>query len=193
MNTNGVLSFGEPHPRASSGGFSFNSVSSPPLIAPFWDDVDVTSSRGGAIHYRQDITSPIAKQIQQDIYIHFPSIGFFYPSLVFVATWDRVAAYSSDFRGLVNTFQVVVASDGRLTFVRFSYGDIQWGGSSTLIGVSAGDRINFITHPASLSSSVLSLDNTTTTYKVGSKFAIDKLRFLKVSGAPIPEIMNYRL
>ena len=163
-----MLSFGERHTSTSSYGSNFNSVSSPPLIAPFWDDVDVTS--GGTIYYRQDNTSSIAEQIQQDIYIHFPSIEFFYPSLVFVATWNGVAAYLSEFRELVNTFQVVIASDGMWTFVRFNYGDIQWGGSSTLIGVSAGDRINFITHPASLNSSVLSLDNTTTTYKVGSKF-----------------------
>ena len=172
VNTNGVLSFGEPHTNTSTGGSTdFNSVSSPPLIAPFWDDVDVT--RGGTIYYRQDNTLSIADQVKRDIYnaTLFPDVDFFYPSLVFVATWDRVAAYSSDFRGLVNTFQVILASDGRLTFVRFIYGDIQWGGSDTLIGVSAGDRINFITHPASgLNSSVVSLDNTTITYKVDSKF-----------------------
>ena len=170
MNTNGVLSFGEPYTNTSSGGSNFNSVSSPPLIAPLWDDVDVT--RGGTVYYRQDNTLSIADQVKQDIYnaTFFPDVDFFYPSLVFIATWDRVAACSSDFRGLVNTFQVIVASNGRLTFVRFIYGDIQWGGSRTLIGVSAGNRVNFITHPASLNSSVLSLDNTTITYKVDSKF-----------------------
>ena len=168
-----MLSFGQSFTITSSGGSNFNSASFPPIIAPFWNDINV--NRGGTIYYRQDITSPIAKQIQQDIYIHFPSIGFFYPSLVFVATWDRVAAYSSDFRGLVNTFQVAIASDGTWTFVRFSYDDIQWGGSATLIGVGAGDGVNFITHPASLSSSVLSLDNTTTVYKVDSMFAIARL------------------
>ena len=71
----------------------------------------------------------------------------------------------------MNTFQVVVASNGIWTFVRFSYSNIQWGGPNTLIGVSAGDRVNFITHPASLSSSVLSLDNTTTTYRVDGKLS----------------------
>ena len=170
MNTNGVLSFGRSHISTSSGGVDFNLiiVSSPPIIAPFWDDINIVF--GGAIYYRQDNTSSIAEQVQQNIYTQFPDVGFFYPSLVFVATWDIVEAFSSDFRGLVNTFQVVIASDGRRTFVRFSYGDIQWGGSNTLIGVSAGDRINFITHPASLNSSVTSLlDNTTVTYRVESK------------------------
>lgn len=90
---------------------------------------------------------------------------------MFVATWDRVAAYSLSFGtdGLVNTFQVSLVSDGTRTFVRFSYGDIQWGGSRTLIGVSAGNGLNFTTHPASLTSSVLLLDNTTVIYKADSK------------------------
>ena len=171
MNTNGVITFGRGHTSTSSGGSNFDFVFSPPLIAPFWDDIDIT--KGGSIYYRLDDTSTTAKQIQQDIYMQLPSIGFFYPSLVFVATWDRVAAYSRNSRDLVNTFQVVVVSDGTRSFVRFSYGDIQWGGSMTLIGISAGDRVNFITHPASLNSSVLLLDNTTTIYKIDSKFAID--------------------
>ena len=171
MNTNGVLSLGQSFgTRTSSGGSNFNSVSSPPIIAPFWDDVDVR--RGGAIYYRQDNTSFIAEVVQRDIHTHFPEVGFFYPTLVFVTTWDGVEAFSSSFRGLVNTFQVVIASDGERTFVRFSYGDIQWGGSITLIGVSAGDSVSFITHPASLSSSVTQLlENTTIIYRVDlSKF-----------------------
>ena len=170
MNTNGVLSFGQPFPRYSSFGSNFNSIhSSPPIIAPFWDDVDIR--RGGIIYYRQDNTSQIAEQIQLDISVYFPNIGFFYPKLVFVATWYRVQSYYSN---LLNTFQVVVASDGTRTFVKFNYGDIQWGGSTTLIGVSAGNEVNFITHPASLNPSVLSLDNSTTRYRIelGSKFYI---------------------
>ena len=162
-----MLSLGRSHTSTSSGGSNFNSVFSPPIIAPFWDDINI--GRGGVIYYRQDNSSSIADQVQQDIYAQFPDIGFFHPSLVFVATWDRVEPFSSSLRGLVNTFQVVIASDGRQTFVRFSYDDIQWGGSTTLIGVSAGDRVNYITHPASLSSRVLSIDGTNVTYRVDGK------------------------
>ena len=142
-------------------------MASPPLIAPFWDDIDVT--KGGTIYYRQDNTSSTAEQVQQDIHTEFPGIGSFYPTLVFVATWDRVQAFDNSFSGLVNTFQVVIASDGEKTFVKFNHGDIQWGGPRTLIGVSAGDQVNFITHPASLSTSVLSLDNNATIYRIDSK------------------------
>ena len=102
--------------------------------------------------------------VQKVLASEYPEAASFQPSLVFVATWDRVEPYEFDIRGFVNTFQVVIASDGTRTFVRFSYGDIQWGGVTTLIGVAAGDQVNFVTHPASQSSSVLSLYNTTATY-----------------------------
>ena len=164
-----MLSFRQSFTTPYSFGSDFDSVFSPPIVAPFWDLVDIRT--GGTIYYRQDFNSSVADQIQQDIHTQFPDVGFFYPSLVFVATWDRVAQYfgflsTSDH----NTFQVVLASDGGRTFVRFNYGDIQWGGFITLIGVSAGDRVNFITHPASLSSSVLLLDDTTITYRIDSKW-----------------------
>ena len=140
---------------------------SPHIVAPFWDDIDIT--KGGTIYYRQDTDPALVEQLEKEIAIQYPEVSSFHPLLVFVATWDSVAAYSSSFDGLVNTFQVAIATDGMETFVRFSYGDIQWGGPETLIGLSAGDGRNFITHPASLSSFVLSLDNTTFTYQAGRK------------------------
>ena len=167
MNTNGVISFGRTFTSASSGGSLFNAVFSPPIIAPFWDDINIRN--GGEIYYRQDTDPVVAEEVRQEVFSQYPEVGPFSPTLVFVATWDRVAAFSG-FPGLVNTFQVVIASDGFRTFVRFSYGDIQWGGSSTLIGVSAGDGFNFITHPASLSSNITSIDDSSVTYRIDSKF-----------------------
>lgn len=169
VNTNGVLSFGRTYTRTSSGGSDFSEFSSPPIIAPFWDDINVVI--GGTIYYRQESDPLIVEQLQQNITSQYPEAGLFHPSLVFVATWDRVEAFDSYLRGLVNTFQTVVVSDGKQTFVRFNYDDIQWGGPRTLIGVSAGDQRNFITHPASLNSSVLTIDNTTVTYQVDRKWS----------------------
>jgi hypothetical protein len=166
VNTNGVLSFGNSY--ISPVGTDFNFISSPPIVAPFWDDVDIT--RSGTIYYRQDSNSTITELVQKAVAAEYPEAASFQPTLVFVATWDRVEPYGFDSRGLVNTFQVVVVSDGTWTFIRFSYGDIQWGGSGTVIGVSAGDRVNFVTHPASQSSDVLLLYNTTATYRVDGMF-----------------------
>ena len=162
MNTNGILTFGEPNTLPNSRGYNFSNVISPPTIAPFWDDVDL--NRGGTIYYRQDSNSTITELVQRAIVSEYPEATFFQPSLVIVATWDRVERYRSS--GPENTFQAIIVSDGTWTFIRFSYGVIRWGGLRTLIGVTAGDRVNFVTHPASLSSSVLSLDYTTTVYRV---------------------------
>ena len=172
MNTNGILSFGISYTRFSSGG-NFDSVSdSPPIIAPFWDDIDIRD--GGLIYYRQVFDQFIVDLVRQEVASQFPEVGFFFPSLVFVATWDRVAQFGAR-NGLRNTFQTIVTSDGSQTFVGFTYGDIQWGGNSTLIGVSAGDQRNFITHPASLSPSVVFLDGTNVSYRIDREFPLTEL------------------
>ena len=123
----------------------------------------------GTIYYREDVDPMTADRLRREISAEFPEAGTFNPSVVFVATWDRVASFHFEFRGLRNTFQVVIASDGSMTFVLFNYGDMQWGGVSTLIGVNAGDGFNSVTHPASFSTQVQLLDNTTVSYRVDSE------------------------
>ena len=167
MNTNGVLSFGQPFTRTSSDGSNFDSVfSSSPIIAPFWDDINIVD--GGVIYYRQVFDRLILDQVQLEVLSRYPEVGFFFPSVVFVATWDRVAQFGAR-NGLFNTFQAIITSDGAVSFVNFTYGDIQWVGQSTLIGVSAGDGLNFVTHPASLSPNILFLNGTNISYRIDSK------------------------
>ena len=170
VSTNGLISFGQDYTSASSGGSSFNGVSSPPIVAPFWDDININD--GGTIYYRQEFDPFIISLVNDEIRSLYPAdFPEFQASLVFVATWYRVAAYSFDFVGRFNTFQAVIASDGSRSFVRFSYDDIEWGGRSTLIGVSAGDFTNYITHPLSLSSNVTSIDNSSVTYRIDRKLS----------------------
>ena len=111
--------------------------------------------------------------LSTDLAVQFPDIELefsrFPLSLVFVATWYKAQSNNISYCNLTNTFQVVLMSNGLRTFVKFNYGDIQWGGSTTLIGVSAGDRLNFIMNPNSLSSDVYSLANSNLTYQVDSR------------------------
>ena len=73
----------------STYGSNFNTVSSPPIIAPFWDDIDIT--KDGTIYYRQDSNPSLTEQIQQAIASDYPEVAAtFRPSLIFVATWDRI-------------------------------------------------------------------------------------------------------
>ena len=107
---------------------------SPPLIAPFWADFDLR--RGGSVFYRQTTDADILQQISLSV----SQIGDlqFTPTLAFIATWAGVPAFDGRFRGLENTFQAVLATNGNQSFVAFIYRDIQWGGN-VQIGFNAGD------------------------------------------------------
>lgn len=154
----------------SSDRLNFGSISSPPIIAPFLDGDSIHIISSGPIYYRQENDESIATMLSTDLVIQFPDIELEFSrlplSLVFVVTWYKAQSNSISYCNLTNTFQVVLMSNGLRTFVKFNYGDIQWGGSTTLIGVSAGDRLNFIMNPNSLSSDVYSLANSNLTYQV---------------------------
>lgn len=61
----------------------------------------------------------------------------------------------------MNTFQVVLSSDGTSTFVAFLYDDIQWGTNSVIIGFNAGDGTRSFTLPESLTTGgILNLETT---------------------------------
>lgn len=61
----------------------------------------------------------------------------------------------------MNSFQVVVATDGSKTFILFIYQDMQWSSSRTTIGFNAGDGNRSYTLPGSSNAEyVLNLENT---------------------------------
>ena len=63
-----------------------------PLIAPFWDDVDITQF--GNIFYRQTSDSALLQRAHDQLHELFSFSGNFTPSTLFIATWDRVAGYA---------------------------------------------------------------------------------------------------
>ena len=142
MNTNGVLSFNSPNPSTRPRDFPFNS---PPLIAPYFHDVDLNS--GGTIFYRQTTDDNHLSSIGTFINL-LTELSDFNPSLLFVATWFQVAPYSGTGEIGQNTFQAVLATDGETSIVGFIYGDIQWGQGAE-IGFNAGDGVSFLSVPPS--------------------------------------------
>ncbi|MCH2105064.1 MAG: choice-of-anchor A family protein, partial [Planctomycetes bacterium] len=133
INNNGNISFGGGYQTYSATGFPIDNY---PMIAPFWGDVDTTSSDDGAgvVYYRSD------------------------PNRL-VITWDSVGYYW-DQTDKQNTFQVILTdgSDpliGLGNNVCFSYGDMQWttgsasggeggfGGVPATVGANKGDGIDF--------------------------------------------------
>lgn len=79
VNTNGVISFRYPF-TTCCGSRAFPRDS--PLIAPFWHDVN--TANGGEIYYRQT-SDPELLTFFLGV---FPD---FQPTLLFIATWNRVA------------------------------------------------------------------------------------------------------
>ena len=60
-----------------------------------------------------------------------------------------------------NTFQCVIATSGTSSFVMFLYadGEIQWE-NGALAGINAGDGINSVTIPGSLTPSIINIAQT---------------------------------
>ena len=56
-----------------------------------------------------------------------------------------------------NTFQVVLVTDGRKSFVFFIYGDIQWG-TGAQIGFNAGDGGRSFMVPGALTNSTVDIE-----------------------------------
>ena len=147
MNENGLLSFNDTFTLFGPRQFP---LTSPPLIAPFYHDVNI--ERGGNIFYRQTsdpdfIASVIANASTLSL---DDDLLDFKPTLLFIATWYRVAQFS-EFEPDRNTFQVVLATDGETSAVSFLYSDIQWGEGAE-IGFNGGDRASFFTVPLSVPS-----------------------------------------
>ncbi len=66
----------------------------------------------------------------------------------------------------INTFQVVLATDGNLSFVICLYAEVQWG-SGAQIGFNAGDGMNSFMTPAALTSATVDVDGSSNVGETG--------------------------
>ena len=88
VNTNGHLTFRSGFLAWTPQRFPFFGS---PLIAPFWDDVDIRQF--GTIFYRQTSSPTLLQRARNEIQELFPSSGNFSPTRLVIATWDRVAGF----------------------------------------------------------------------------------------------------
>ena len=144
ISTNGYISFIDNYNENIPEQFPIQNI---PMIAAFWDDID--TSKGGNIYYKQITSTSTLTLISNDI-----NQSSFRASWAFIATWDRVAAFYSEFIGLRNSFQLILATDGKLFFIIFKYGEISWS-KYTQGGYNSGFSTNFHILPGSLTSSVI--------------------------------------
>ena len=85
VNTNGVLSFNQPFQVRNPQIFPFGSLA---LISPYWEDFE--TSRFGAVYYRNTTNPTLLRRAQYFLQDIFPSARNFFPSNLFLATWDNV-------------------------------------------------------------------------------------------------------
>lgn len=95
------------------------------IIAAFLADVDL--SAGGNVFFRETKEEHLLQRAAADVQAHFSQFTSFEPLGLFIATWDRVAAFRGQSES-TNTFQIVIASDELTSFVILNYldGGIQW-------------------------------------------------------------------
>ena len=123
VNENGIVSLQMAIPDFYNAPFSDMNY---PMIAVFYSDVD---QRGlGAVYYRvvnsteSEVDTTKASQMVED---YFETR--FQCKEVLVATWDQVGYFEQQ-SDKMNTYQLVMASDGDSTYVVFLYpeGGLQW-------------------------------------------------------------------
>ncbi|XP_007432937.1 IgGFc-binding protein-like [Python bivittatus] len=170
VDNNGVISFGMTLPEFAFTPDPLPLKDGPPLIAPFWGDVYTPIK--GEVFWRQTWDFNLLKRCTEDINQFFPEISFT-AAWAFIATWDNVAYYGSKTKK-VNTFQVVLTTDGELSFVMFNYADIQWttgtasggnaktglGGIPAQAGFDNGDKVNYYIMPGSRTSDIINIAET---------------------------------
>ena len=165
VSTNGLLSFDRPFASISPSFFPASTQTS--VVAPFWADFD--TRKGGEIFYHvyTDPSSSYLQRATRDVRnatATEPSeASDFTATWVLVATWHRVATYASRTGDGHNTFQVVVATDGVVTFALMNYlqDGLRWSDLSAAaapaVGFTTDDGSHFVNHFLSKSSSVVSL------------------------------------
>jgi hypothetical protein len=156
INNNGNITFRGPVSTYTPMSFP---ISSQPMIAPWWADVD---TRGGGVG-----------DLKNNVY--YAAVGN-----QFIVTWDYVGYYAAHADKL-NAFQLILTDRSDLApgdfDVEYRYEQLQWttgdassgsgglGGVPAQMGFDAGDRVNFYKHPDSLTAAILNL---TTTSNVGT-------------------------
>ncbi len=145
INSNGVISLGSPYETAGISSFP---TTSPPLIAPFW--IDLNPSVNGTISYRYiSNTSFIDQGINAFNGFNFPLYG---STSALLITWDEVVRFGVS--EVTETFQVVLSTNGSSSYAYFLYSDELYP-LGAVAGINVGDGVNFVQHTSMFNSSTI--------------------------------------
>lgn len=146
VNNNGNITFNRPVSTYTPEPFP---ISSQPMIAPWWADVDTRCANCGNVY-----------------------VGSVNADTVIV-TWNNVGYYSQQ-SDKTNNFQLALRNQSNGNFdVEFRYDRLEWttgsasngtgglGGTPAQAGFDAGDNVNYFSLPDSFTNSILNIANTT--------------------------------
>ena len=112
---------------------------SPPLVAPFWIDLDHRVN--GAIYYRNITNLTLIDEINFAVNIYNGFRTIYTSRFSVIVTWDNVPlALSGESTGIV---QALITTDGIESYVFFAYSASIFP-NGAVIGINAGDGVNFI-------------------------------------------------
>ncbi|NXQ31501.1 SNED1 protein, partial [Alaudala cheleensis] len=172
VNNNGIISFLKEVSQFTPVAFPISKDRR--VVAAFWADVD--NRRAGEIYYRESTEKPILDRASRDIAQYFPEFPGFSAQWVFIATWYRVTFFGGSSFSPVNTFQIVLITDGKLSFTIFNYESITWttgmhassggdfaglGGIAAQAGFNAGDGKRYFNIPGSRTDDIADVEMTT--------------------------------
>ncbi|XP_038605122.1 sushi, nidogen and EGF-like domain-containing protein 1 isoform X2 [Tachyglossus aculeatus] len=172
VNNNGIISFLKEVSQFTPVAFPISKDRC--VVAAFWADVD--NRRAGEVYYRESKNPATLRRATQDIRQYFPEFTDFSAQWVFIATWNRVTFFGGSSFSPVNTFQIVLITDGKLSFTIFNYESITWttgmhassggdfaglGGIAAQAGFNAGDGKRYFNIPGSRTDDIADVEMTT--------------------------------
>ncbi|XP_078360269.1 sushi domain-containing protein 2-like isoform X2 [Oculina patagonica] len=188
VNNNGVISFLVEVSQYTPDTFPLGGNRR--LVAPFWADVD--TGNGGDVFYRETTDPNLLQQATDDVKAAYVDQRKFKATWLLIATWYEVAFYgaSGGYTNRRNTFQAVLITNGRHSFVIFNYNKITWttgtasggddaglGGSPAQAGFNAGDGIRYFNIPGSATDQVIDIPKKSNVGKPGRwMFRIDSAK-----------------
>ncbi|XP_069006982.1 sushi, nidogen and EGF-like domain-containing protein 1 isoform X4 [Embiotoca jacksoni] len=172
VNNNGLVSFLREVSQFTPVAFPI--AGDRRVVAPFWADVD--NRRAGRVFYRESQDPSILWRASGDVRTYFSEFPNFNATWVLISTWHQVTFFGGNSRTPVNTFQVVLITDGELSFTIFQYNNITWttgmhassggnlaglGGIAAQAGFNAGDGKRYFNIPSSRTADVVNVELTT--------------------------------
>ncbi|XP_071202681.1 sushi, nidogen and EGF-like domain-containing protein 1 isoform X2 [Salvelinus alpinus] len=172
VNNNGLVSFLREVSQFTPVAFPI--AGDRRVVAAFWADVD--NRRAGQVFYRESKDPSVLLRATADVKRYFSEFPEFTATWILISTWHKVTFFGGSDITPVNTFQLVLITNGELSFTIFQYHAITWttgmhassggdlaglGGIAAQAGFNAGDGKRYFNIPGSRTDDMVDVEGTT--------------------------------